>query len=544
VELERVPCSGSPRRTEPLKQAAGDPDIERVRWDSGESRSMDRPGTDALGAPDTALPWWADRRLRLGLLLAGLMAAVLALLGTRGSWFGLDGGATAQAGPPAIPTNCPGHDAPPPRLVAERKLGALGTPLAAIMPARVGRIYERGSVTTGDLWSDDAPQRLTSDGDPPTPAGYEVRWWALDREGAEDDIAADALEFASASQAEQTLRLATDPRCRRDGSSHTLRYPRGARELTWTNPDRAREWDVLFARGRRLYRVVDVPPEYLFTTSGPRQDRREQLRAGATSGALACALTDAGCPPGVGSLGASSLAPLPRLPRSAAPGPPPSRVAAARYAHAVNLRRYLVPGTSAIVPEGATVEREYRQALARCGGTAGSPRALASIHSPLFRTHSADSYEQVYSVVVVFSDDALAERYLTALANPRARDCVASYYRRETRAPTLRRAGSGGDQLRLSQIATAALATPAPHTYRGDAPYRATALRLTMQIAYRTRHGRPARVPFYLQGFVFADGPAVVELVSQSLPRPSWQADEHFLEAALVGRAQAHEGEL
>ncbi len=531
-----------------LKQPARGPDTEWVRQgDDGGSRSTDRPEV-ALGAHGTALPWWANRHLRLGLLLAGLLAAVLALLGTRGSWFGLDGAATAQAGLPAIPADCPGHDAPAPRTVAAGELGALGRPLAAIMPARVGRIYESGSIATGELWSDDTPQRLPSGGDAPTPAGYEIRWWALDREGAEDDVAADALEYSSAGQAEQALRLAASPRCRRDGASSAPRYPGGARELTWVNPDDAREWDVLFARGPRLYRVTDVPPEYLLTTTGPRQDRRERLRDGATPEALACALPGAGCPHGAGSLGASSLAPLPRSPRAAALGPPPSATAAAAYGHAVNLRGYLLPGASAIAPEAPAVDRGYWQVFARCSGPAGSPGVLASIRSPLFRTRRADRYNLVYSVVysavLVFPGDVPAARYLTALASPRARDCLAGSFRRLARRLASKSAAPSGDRVRLGHIAATAPATPTPRSYRGGAPYRATALRLSMQATYRTRRGRLVQVPFYLEDFLFADGPAVVELVSQSLWHPAWRAEERFLEASLVGRAEAHEAEL
>jgi hypothetical protein len=497
---------------------------------------------DAFGARST-LPWWANRHLRLGLLLAGLLAAVLALLGARGPWLGLDG-ATAQAGLAAIPANCPGHDAPAPRTVAAGELGALGRPLAAIMPARVGRIYESGSIATGNLWSDDTPQRLPSGGDAPTPAGYEIRWWALDREGAEDDVAADALEFSSAGQAQQTLRLAASPRCRREGTSSALRYPGGARELRWVNPDGVREWDVLLARGRRLYRVTDVPPEYLLTTTGRQQERRERLRDGATPGALACALPGAGCPHGAGSLEASSLAALPRSPRAAALGPSPSAAAAADYGYAVNLRGYLVPDAHAIAPEAPVVDSEYWQAFAHCNGAAGSPRVLASIRSPLFRMGSADHYDLVYSAVVVFPGDAPAERYLSAASSPRARECLASYYRRHTRGLASKRAEASEDQVRIGRITATAPTTPTPDTYRGEAPYRATALRVELQATYRTRRGRRVQVPFYLEGFLFADGPAVIELSSQSLGHPFWQTDERFLEATLVGRAEAHEAEL
>jgi hypothetical protein len=208
------------------------------------------------------------------------------------------------------------------------------------------------------------------------------------------------------------------------------------------------------------------------------------------------------------------------------------------------LRGYLLPGASAIEPEAPAIDRGYSQVVARCSEPAGSPRVLAAIRSPLFRTRGANRDELVSSAVVVFPGDAPAARYLTALASPRARDCLAGYLRRLARGLASKRAEPSGDRVRLVHIAATAPATPTPRSYRGDAPYRATALRLAMQIAYRTRRGRRAQVPFYLEDFLFADGPAVVELASQSLGHPFWRADERFLEAALVGRAEAHEAEL
>jgi hypothetical protein len=208
------------------------------REDPGRLRADDVEDERALAA----LPWWADGRLRLGLLLACLLAAVLVLLDMRGSWFGIGGGgARAQAGTLAIAAGCPGHDAPQPRMVARSDPGELRALLSPALPARVGRVYESGVIATANLWTDDEPRPLPPRGTGSAPAGYEIRWWALDREGAEDDVVASTLEFATARQARQTLRLASSPDCRRNGESEPLRYPRGARELRWVNPDRAHE---------------------------------------------------------------------------------------------------------------------------------------------------------------------------------------------------------------------------------------------------------------------------------------------------------------
>ena len=57
------------------------------------------------------------------------------------------------------------------------------------------------------------------------PAGYEVRWWALDREGNEDDVAADVLEFATERRAGEALARAASTRCRRDGTAYAAHFP-------------------------------------------------------------------------------------------------------------------------------------------------------------------------------------------------------------------------------------------------------------------------------------------------------------------------------
>jgi hypothetical protein len=502
--------------------------------------------THVVGAERAAVPWWAARHMRMGLLLACLLGAVLVLLDTRSAWLGLGGNSGAQAELPSFRAGCPSHNAPPAQTVTASELRVLRAQLSPIMPARVGRRYEAGAIATGNLWSDDEPLSPPSSPGSPTVAGYEIRWWALDREGAEDDVVADVLEFATARAAEHTLESAASPHCRRDAASHTVRYPQGAHELVWVNPDGAREWDVMFVRGRRLYRVADVPPEYLFTTTGPRQGKRERRRDGATPSALACALPAARCPAGAASLGSTSLASLARLPRASGPGAPPNRAQAIAYAHAVNLRGYHVPGMTAIAPERPAGDRDFWEALARCTSAARSIRPVAAIRSPLFRYAGAGRYEVVYSTVAVFPSGALAARYLATVATARARSCIARAYRRrgQLSAAAGGAGAAAGDATRLTGVTALPLATPVPRSYRGVGPYRATALRLAMQASYPTRRGRRAQLPLYIEGFVFVDGRAVVELASLALPRPFPQANERFLETTLVGRAEANTGGL
>lgn len=505
------------------------------REDPGHLRSDDVEGDRAFAA----LPWWADRRLRLGLLLACLLAAVLTLLDMRGSWFGIGGGDGAQAGTLALAAGCPGHDAPPPRTVTTSDLGELQALLSPTVPARLGRVYASGAIATADLWTDDEPQPLPSRVTGAMPAGYEIRWWTLDREGAEDDVVAELLEFATARQAQQTLRLASSPHCRRDGESHSLPYPEGARELRWINPDKAREWDVLFARGRRLYEIADAPPEYLLTTTPREQATRELLRDAATPRVLACTLPAAGCPANTNSPRSAGLASRPPSAHAADRGAAPSRAQAIAYAHAVNLRGYHLPWMSEIAREGPASDRDYWEGLAHCTGELHATRAIAAIRSPLFRYERADRYEVVYSTVVVFADAALADRYFAALATPRARSCIVRAYRRRSQSSAAFEGTGANLSMSLASIAAAPLATPTPRSYRVGLPYHATALRLTMQAGYRTRSGRRARLGLFIQGYAFAAGRTVVELASLASPRELSAAAESYLEATLVARAEA-----
>ena len=144
--------------------------------------------------------------------------------------------------------------------------------------------------------------------------------------------------------------------------------PSGAGNLYWVNPDNAQQWDVLFARGRRLYRVGDVPASYPPATS-PAQRTLERDRANSTVEVLACALPGAGCPASAISARATNLATL-TAGSSSDPGTPPpiTRAQAGTYARAVNLRGYDVPGMTKVAPEGPTEDRGYWETLARCTG--------------------------------------------------------------------------------------------------------------------------------------------------------------------------------
>jgi hypothetical protein len=479
-------------------------------------------------------PWWADSRLRLGLLLAGLAMAVLALLAAKTELFNR-GSAAAQTRGTVFAPGCPGRGAPGVRSIPGAEIAALRDAVSRIMPPRIGRIYEAGTVTTSNLWTDGSPQQLPSSGSQagPVPAGYEVRWWALDRQGNEDDVVADMLEFASERQAEDALARAASPRCRSDGAAHAARFPSGAGNLYWVNPDNVQQWDVLFARGRRLYRVGDVPSNYPPAT-GPAQRTLERDRADSTVEVLACALPGAGCQTSASSARATNLATL-TAGSSSDPGAPRpiTRAQAGTYAHAVNLRGYDVPGMTQVAPEGPTDDRGYWEAFARCTGERAT-HAVVTTHSPTFVYSRRLEYQSVYSAVAVLPSERAADRYLAVLASGRGRACITLNYRRLLLRHTAER-----KPLRLGQVAAVALPASAPTSYRGLGPYRGTALRLTIQSSYITHRGRRVQLPLYTEGFVFAYGRAVIELTVESLFHPFPQANQQYLMKMLVGRAEA-----
>jgi hypothetical protein len=526
-----------------LKRTARTADIRRMEHDDARADTpTDLPDVQAdvqaaFGSAPARAPWWADSRLRLGLLFAGLAVAVLALLTAKTELFNRGSGSSQARGTLFAP-GCPGQDAPAAESIPGADIAALRNAVSRIMPPRVGRVYEAGTITTSNLWSDDSPQQLPSSGSQAgsVPAGYEMRWWALDREGNEDDVVADVLEFSTERQAQNALLQASSPRCRSDGAAHAGRFPSGADNLYWVNPDNAQQWDVLFARGRRLYRVDDVPSDYPPAT-GPAQRTLEQHRANSTVEALACALPGAGCQASAVSARATNLATLTASSPSHPGAPRPiTRAQAGTYAHAVNLRGYDVPGMTQVVSEGPTEDRGYWETFARCTGEPRPMHAVVTIHSPIFAYSNRLRFQSAYSTVAVLPSEAAAGQYLAVLAGARGRACIT-----HSDGRSLLRHAAESKPLRLGQITVAPLPASAPTSYRGLGPYRATALRLTIQSSYTTRRGRLVQFPFYFEDFVFACGRDLINLTTESSLSPFPPASEQYLMKMLVGRAEANE---
>lgn len=226
--------------------------------------------------------FWANTWCRSGVLLLVLGALVLAVPGVRTSVFGLNSGGV-QAG--AFGVGCPGHSAPEVASISPRDLAKLGESLSRVLTPGAGQLYEQGIVAANSVWSDNSPTsfRPLNSLVAPQPAGYEMRWWARNR----DDIVADVFEFATPSQAKNFFWRAASPHCRRDGVVHAASFPLQARNLLWVNPDGFIEEDVFFVRGRRVYRVVDVRPEQRHPVRPPKTEREI---ATSTVDILACAL--------------------------------------------------------------------------------------------------------------------------------------------------------------------------------------------------------------------------------------------------------------
>jgi hypothetical protein len=171
--------------------------------------------------------------------------------------------------------------------VAPTELGALRESVARVLPGRIGRLYEEGTISGSSFWSDERPAGPTISTTARREAGYEMRWWAPNG----DDVVADVLVFGSPLQAADFLGRAAERRCGHALLSSAANQPPQGRNVAWLNPDGVAETDVYLARGSRVYRVADVP-------SGQRQNHltvSRLRRTLATVDALACLLPGAHC---------------------------------------------------------------------------------------------------------------------------------------------------------------------------------------------------------------------------------------------------------
>ena len=216
------------------------------------------------------------RAVRIGVLL-GILAALVIYLALPGA-----AGPTTARGMRSPALRAGSHQGHP-----EGSSRRCAKTSRRVVPQRVARLYEEGTVRSASVWTDEEPAPPAVSPLAPRPGGYEMRWWAPNG----DDVVADALVFANAAGAQRFLALASSTRCRREGRRQSTATPPLGTNVSWLNPDGAAQADVYLARGARVYRLADAP-------AGQRGGalRPGSLgRAFATIDALACLLPGAHC---------------------------------------------------------------------------------------------------------------------------------------------------------------------------------------------------------------------------------------------------------
>ncbi len=222
------------------------------------------------------------------LLLALLTALVVYVLATRSGALG-SSAASAGAGGAGTAADCPAQAAPSVENVSRSTLLRLREDLRGVMFGMGRRLYEQGLAPSSYAWSDDEPGKHASL--PPRtrdPAGYELRWWAADR----DDVVADVWMFGAADTARYFFEQAASVRCRPSSTALAASSPPGGRDLEWRNPDDFAQEDVYLLRGERVYRVGVV-------RAGAGSSATPSGRSAAYSlvNGLACALPGSACHP-------------------------------------------------------------------------------------------------------------------------------------------------------------------------------------------------------------------------------------------------------
>ncbi len=189
----------------------------------------------------------------------------------------------------AQPTSSPcGASIPRLSILSTQSLDTIRASLARL-PRRGSVADERGSISTLNVWSDGSPVPV-SRSPPHVPGAYEVRWWTPH---GSYHAAADGFLFASSSAAQRFAGVAARAACHAHGSEEPIQTPSGALALTWSNPDDAREADVILARGRYVYRLVMVPAAH--RGAPPEDGPQAMARATRIAELFACLLPGVSC---------------------------------------------------------------------------------------------------------------------------------------------------------------------------------------------------------------------------------------------------------
>ncbi len=500
--------------------------------------------------------WRASQRIRLSLLLA--CAAALAL------WFAA--ARTGALGHTTATAPCPLTRAPRVVEVSAADLSALRASVARALPDRIGRLYEEGTVEGANLWTDGLPSPPPALAATPRSGGYEMRWWAPNR----DDIVADVLLFHGPAQARAFLARAASPQCRSAARAAGARWPSRARNLRWVNPDAFAQADVLFARGfsrlpRRRRPARSCRASAHAGRSAPRLSRRRHPRlstarrrvrnrrgvhAGmstsrafngfACAALLAASALLAGCGGAQGgsanSTGGSAgsvATGSPRRPprgifatRATHASAPISVAAAESFAHAINLTAADVPGATARKHEsyGESSRERHREkhAFAKCLGIQPTHEIVA-VKSPRLDRGAGIEDESFTSSVTVVAHPFEAEREIMAVRRFGRRSCLARLLRRRLLGENLGRARFRG--LRISVLRP-----------RVGGATASAGLRIELMLL--TARGRS--IPLYTDELAFALGSAEIQLAAFSIAQPVASTTEQELLSLLSQRAHAH----
>jgi hypothetical protein len=225
----------------------------------------------------------SDASVRRGLRARPGVVAAVVLLGCVAAFVLL----AVKPGAGGSRARCPSELGSEVAMVPASELGPLRERVARVLPGRIGRLYEEGTIVARNAWSDNEPLAPGLSPIAPRPAGYEMRWWSP----SGDDIVADVWQFADAAGAGVFIQRALSTRCRRAAAQVPLSHPLQAGNLTWVNPDAVAEADVFLQRGALVYRVADVPRG---ASDAPLPARR-LARALYTIDALVCLIPHAGC---------------------------------------------------------------------------------------------------------------------------------------------------------------------------------------------------------------------------------------------------------
>src|SRR5580658_8048343 len=120
------------------------------------------------GRETPPVAWWASGRVRLPLLLGCLGVLVVYVLVAR----------TSVLRASSAVAECPSESAPHVVGATAADLSGLRASVARVMPGRIGRLYEEGTIEASNAWSDNSPSPPPLSPTAPRPAGYEMRWWA------------------------------------------------------------------------------------------------------------------------------------------------------------------------------------------------------------------------------------------------------------------------------------------------------------------------------------------------------------------------------